>query len=169
MVRPYRASRWLALALLALLAAPAAPQTAATNSGDEPEAEKAGGEDENPRSLVVFNIRLQHIELGDGNAADLLLFRRAVAIRRPRRPGVRFATLRFDLPVGQTRIGGDEATGLGDFYFQALNFRDLSRRFSLGSGLAFPLPPPTHDLLRARKRGGRLTLPHRGRRPAGRR
>jgi hypothetical protein len=108
-------------------------------------------EDEDPRSIVVFNLRLQHIELGDGNSIDLALLRRDAAIRRPGRPNLRFATLRWDLPVGQTRINGRDAAGLGDLYFQALNFRDLARGFTLGSGLAFQLPTATDDLLGAGK------------------
>jgi hypothetical protein len=132
-----------AFGLLAVFAVPAPAQTPTPT----PESGEVSAEDEDPRSVVAFNIRLQHIELGDGNALDLVLFRRDAAIRRPKRPDVRFATLRMDLPVGQARIAGQEATGLGDLYFQALNFRDFSRRFTLGSGLAFQLPTATDDLL----------------------
>jgi hypothetical protein len=136
------------LALLASLAGSATAQpSAGVSQPSEPAAEGAGAEDEDPRSIVFFNVRFQHIELGDGNSADLVLFRRDAAIKRPRRPEIQFATLRFDLPVGQTRIQGEDAAGLGDLYFQALNFRELSKRFSLGSGLAFQLPTATDDLL----------------------
>jgi hypothetical protein len=114
-------------------------------------AEDEAAADEDPRSIVFFNLRLQHIELGNGNSIDLALLRHDAAIRRPGRPNVRFATLRWDLPVGQTRFNGEEAAGLGDLYFQALNFRDLARGFSLGSGLAFQLPTATDDLLGAGK------------------
>jgi hypothetical protein len=120
--------------------------TTAAEAGG-PAAEETGAADEDPRSLVAFNVRLQHVELADGNSLDFVLFRRDLAIERPNRPDVRFATLRFDLPVGRARIGAQEATGLGDLYFQALNFRDLARRFTLGSGLAFQLPTATDDLL----------------------
>jgi hypothetical protein len=105
--------------------------------------------DEDPRSLVIFNLRLQHVELEDGNSLDLMLLRRDAAIRRPRswRPGVRLATLRWDLPVGRAHLGGEEFTGLGDLYFQALNVRTPSRKFSLASGLGFQLPTATEDQL----------------------
>ena len=148
MIRWSRALRWLTLALPLLLAGAAAAQPTATPAeSEETEVEDAGAADEDPRSIVFFNVRLQHVELGDGNSADFVLFRRDIAITQPRRPGVTFATMRFDLPVGHTRIASQEATGLGDFYFQALNFRELSKRFSLGSGLAFQLPTATDDLL----------------------
>jgi hypothetical protein len=152
------------LSLCCLLAAAgprAAAQRVERTEGEEPAAEPAdvaapveendAVEDEDPRSIVVFNLRLQHIELGGGNSIDLALLRRDAAIRRPHRPNIRVATLRWDLPVGQTRINNREVAGLGDLYFQALNFRDLSRGFSLGSGLAFQLPTATDDLLGAGK------------------
>jgi hypothetical protein len=127
-------------------------------AGEEPATEPVGQaeesdavEDEDPRSIVFFNLRLQHVELGDGNSIDLALLRRDAAIRRPGRPNIRFATLRWDLPVGESRFNGREAAGLGDLYFQALNFRDLARGVSLGSGLAFQLPTATDDLLGAGK------------------
>ena len=125
---------------------PATHPSDSTSEASE-QAEEDSAKDEDPRSLVVFNVRLQHADLGEGNSADFVLFRRDVAIKRPRRPGIRFATLRFDLPVGRTRIQGQEESGLGDLYFQALNFRDLAKRFSLGSGLAFQLPTATEDQL----------------------
>jgi hypothetical protein len=44
------------------------------------EDEGAAGED--PRSIVFFNVRLQHVELGQGNSADFALLRRDAAIKR---------------------------------------------------------------------------------------
>ena len=88
--------------------------------------------DEDPRSLVVFNLRLQHVELGDGNSIDLVLLRRDAAIRRPGRPNIRFATLRWDLPVGQSRINGEEAAGLGDL---GAHFPDTDPQWSGANSL----------------------------------
>jgi hypothetical protein len=132
---------------------PSAGRPEATAAADpEAAADDADAvDDEDPRALVIFNVRLQHVELGDGNSIDLVLLRRDAAIRRPHRPGVRVATLRWDLPVGRAHLGGENFDGLGDLYFQALNFRDLSRRFTLGSGLAFKFPTATEDPLGAGK------------------
>jgi hypothetical protein len=148
---------WVAIAppiaLASVLAAtqpppqPAAPAGGAATAADEEEA----AADEDPRTIVAFNLRLQHIELGDGNNFDLVLLRRDAVVRRPGRPNIRLATLRWDLPVGQAHIGGEEAAGLGDLYFQAVNFRDLAPGFSLGSGLAFQFPTATDDFLGAGK------------------
>ena len=145
----WQAAAWLAS--LALLCPPAPAQDSETSASATQVAEGEGVDDEDPRSIVVFNMRLQHIELGDSNSIDLVLFRSDMAVKRPRRPGVDLGTLRFDLPVGTAHLQGKEVTGLGDLYFQAINFRDLSRRFSLGSGLAFQLPTATEDQLGAGK------------------
>jgi hypothetical protein len=139
------------LASLALLCPPSTAQDSESPAAGTQVAEEESVEDEDPRSIVLFNMRLQHVELGDSNSIDLVLFRSDLAVKQPRRPGVDLATLRFDLPVGTAHLQGEEVTGLGDLYFQAINFRNLSRRFSLGSGLAFQLPTATEDQLGAGK------------------
>ena len=137
------------LALLFVLSFGPLPSAAQAQvaAEDETQGVEDAVEDEDPRSLVVFNARLQHVELFDGNSVDLLLLRRDAAIRRPRRPGVRLATLRWDLPVGHAHIAGEDYTGLGDLYFQALNVRTPSRRFSIASGFGFQAPTATEDPL----------------------
>jgi hypothetical protein len=122
----------------------AAPLADAASAAAQPEDEAAA--DEDPRSLVIFNLRMQHVELGNGNSTDLLLLRRDAAIPS-RRKGVRLATLRWDLPIGRNYVNGESATGLGDLYFQGLNFRTPTKRVAIGTGLAFQLPTATDDLL----------------------
>jgi hypothetical protein len=134
---------------------PASQKSAATGSAAEPQpsagpaAEADAGDDLDPTKLVVFNVRLQHDELDDGNAIDLVLLRRDIAIPRPKswRPGAKLALLRFDLPAGQARLGGQSVDGLGDLYAQALNVRAISPRLNLASGVAFQLPTATEDVL----------------------
>jgi hypothetical protein len=139
--RRFEALRTLALSLALVLAAGSLSRAGAQV------ADENAVDDEDPRSLVIFQTRFQHVELGDGNSVDLVLLRRDAAIRRPRRPGIRVATLRWDLPIGTAHIAGEEVSGLGDLYFQALNVRTFNRRFSIASGPAFQLPTATEDQL----------------------
>ena len=131
---------------------PASRESAATEAAPQPQpsegsaSEPGAADDVDPTKLVFFNLRLQHEELGDGNAIDLVLLRRDAAIRR-RRSGAKFALLRFDVPVGRAHLGGENIDGLGDIYAQAINVRPINPRFSLATGLAFQLPTATEDLL----------------------
>jgi hypothetical protein len=135
-----------------LLHAQEAAETAGADSrtgSDAVEPEYGLADDLDPTRLVFFNLRLIHAELGDDARSDILLLRRDLALRRPKRwgPGDRVALLRFDLPAGRVRLGGEEREGLGDLYAQALRVHRFSDSFVLNYGPAFHLPTATDDAL----------------------
>jgi hypothetical protein len=106
-------------------------------------------EDEDPTKTVLFNVRLEHRELLDGDSAQVLTLRRDWAIppARQARPHHKYALLRFDLPFAQIDRAGVTESGLGDLYFQALHVHPIHRGFALASGTGLLLPTASEDSL----------------------